>query len=176
MAIVMSPQPFRRMARVLHQFEGWRCFWRFPIAGLLRVLPWVIALGGAVGGIYMGADLKFPLVVVGAIIARRLWEYERPDPERATNVLVLPSYLERAEQVLRRNKLSPSGAHTVGTPPPDAPMLTTQITVTEPRAWARSHSNAGRVERIASVLDRADIRARVAGRDVAEATCLERGS
>lgn len=191
MTIVVAQQPFWRMVRVLRDFEGWRCLWRVPIAGLLRVLPWVVGLAGGVGAIYIAANLEFVHVVVGvlagavsttaatwlarrepwrSIIAGRLWTYERPEAVPETSVLVQPASLDRSVRALRRDKLNTARARAISAPPPNAPTLTTEIVVVEPSAWARSGSDADRIVRIAEILKGANVRARVAGRDVFPST------
>jgi hypothetical protein len=186
--IVLSPQPYRRMVRVLREFEGWRCLWRLPLAAVMFLAVVLLPLVGTVAGIYIGASLKLICVVAGAavtlgsagiasamwrrkpwrgIVARRLWTFEAPAPATEVPVLVRNERdVDALCKAMRRAHFNPSSMLHVGTPPDDAPDLRFRVTVQEPERWKRSSSDADRLKRIADVLRKAGVRARVAGLDV----------
>jgi hypothetical protein len=186
--IVLSPQPYRRMVRVLREFEGWRCLWRLPLAAVMFLAVVLLPLGGTVAGIYIGASLKLIAVVAGAavslgsagiasamwrrrpwrgIVAHRLWTFEAPAPATEVPVLVRNDKdVDVVYKALRRAHFNPSSMLHIGTPPDDAPDLRFRVTVQEPERWKQSSSDADRVKRIADVLRKAGSPSRVAGVDV----------
>ena len=100
------------------------------------------------------------------VISGRLWTYEKLTPGCEVNLLIEPPALDETERALRRDHINPARAIRIGTPPPDAPRLTVQITAVEPEAHARCHSDGERIERVAETLKTAGIRARIAGVDI----------
>ena len=123
---------YRDMLGLLRQFEGWRCLWRVAVGGLLITLVPVLAIGGFVAGAYLANDLHDPLrVAFGAIvalgpgqlaaayiwcrdpwdalIANRLWSYERRDPPGDLNAMIRRAGFGLAARALRRAKLNPWG-------------------------------------------------------------------
>lgn len=186
MPIVMPEEPsFWDMIRLLREFEGVRCLWRLPVAGFLWSLPYLLPLAAFVVGAYVTRQLGL-VVAVGAvtvvlaiaaaklgqkrpwrsIVSDRLWTYLKPNPLGEVPVLVRKQDLEQVQRVLRRKHLNPGTANITGSVPPDAPDLTCRMGVQEPEQWALSSSDVERVERVASVIEQAGLRARVAGRDV----------
>jgi hypothetical protein len=185
--VVLSPLPYRRMVRALREFEGWWCLWRLPVAAVMLLAVALLPLAGTVMGIYIGASLKLTAVVVGSavtlgsgaiaaalwrrkpwrgIIARRLWTFEAPAPATEVQVLVCNEDVDVLCKRLRRAHFNPSSKLYLGTPPDDAPELRFLVRIQEPARWKRSSSDADRVKRIADVLRKAGLRARVAGLDV----------
>jgi hypothetical protein len=57
------------MVRLLREFEGRASYPRVMAAGVAYVLIRVLPLVGAVGGIYVGSDLKLAHVVLGACLS-----------------------------------------------------------------------------------------------------------
>jgi hypothetical protein len=172
------------MVRLLRAFEGWRALPRLAgvviTLGAITVLPFV----GAVVGIYVGANLKLANVVLGAVLSvgsgsvavwlsrrvpwrailvNRLWTYEEPNPLGFVQLLIRDEAWANTYRVLRRARFTPLYGASVGTPPPDAPDLTTRIGVQEAEAWNQSTCDDDRLLRIAATLAAAGIRARVAG-------------
>jgi len=185
---VPANRTFWKMVRVLHQFEGTRCLWRVPLAGLLLSATALLPFAGAIAGVYLAADTdRLPLVILGVLcavgsavtaptlwrhrpwarlISGRLWSYERPVPAPIVPVLVEERDLDRALAAVRRAKLNPSGILRLGQPPPDVPFLRTKITVMEAADWAASSSDEALVRRVVEVFRTARITARVAGIDI----------
>jgi hypothetical protein len=183
----LQDRPLREMVWLLREFEDWRCLWRVPVAGAASAAPGLLALGGAVTAIYIGADLKLYRVVLGAIVslsgsaaagliarrkpwraifARRLWTYEAPSARTRLEVLVRDEDSARAWHALRRSRFVPLYGAVLVVPPPDALDLNNRIGVQEPEEWMRSTSDEDRIRRVAAVFGAARIRARVCGRDV----------
>jgi hypothetical protein len=164
--------------RRLREYEGPRSLWRVPFAGFLWALPYLLPLAAFIVGAYATPDVEVVLVAgvitvaLGALAAmlaqRRPWRsivsdrletYLAPNPTAEVPVLVRNQDAERAQ-------LNPDASLRIGRPPDDGPELTRQLRVVEPAAWMESASDEQRIVRIAGILQRAGLRARVAGRDV----------
>lgn len=189
MPIIVDEQPFWRMVVRLREFEGWRCLWRVPVAALLYAIVPLAFVGATVLAAYIaGDDFDFrtavasAIVVVGAtallapglarrhfhrkVIADRLWTFEKPNPATQVFVLLRSADEQAARLALRRAKLNPQHyGLRFSLPPPDAPDLDHRLAVQEPAAWAQAVSDEDRIRRIAGVLTKAGIRARVGGID-----------
>lgn len=176
----------RQMARLLYEFDGWRCLWRGLAAALAYGGNWLLPVAGAVAAIYIGSDLELYRVVIGAIVslgstalaglvarrkpwlailARRLWTYEAPNPKGTLEILTRDEDSARAHHVLRRARFAPRYAALMPAGPPDAPGLKNRIGVQEPEAWRQSAFDEDRLWRIATLLGSAGIRARVSSLD-----------
>jgi hypothetical protein len=179
-------RPVLEMVRLLRAFEGQLAVQRIAIAGFAFCAINLLPFAGAIGGIYVGANLKLGNVVAGAvlsvgsgslaiwlsrsspwraILAKRLSTYEDPNPTGFSELLTQHHKYADACYALRRARFAPLYGARVGAPPDDAPELTTRIGVQEPAAWRQSTSDDDRLRRLASVLAAAGIRARVAGLD-----------
>jgi putative flippase GtrA len=185
---VASERSLREMVRVLAQFEGTRCLWRVPDAGvvfvLIRGLPiaaaMVIALVTVNGRTLQAVEsaviaLAFDALAKTArarlpwraIVANRLWTFEKPNPRTEVHILLRSRDVIAARTALRQPRLNPQPyGLQLGSPPPDAPHLNYRIAVQEPKAWTESSSDQNRVERIAGTLAQSGIEGRVGGIDV----------
>jgi hypothetical protein len=178
------------MVRALREFEGWRCLWRIPLAGLLLAavplaLVAVIVGAAAIGG--DGFDLLMRIFAAGVtvvgstylyprfarqqlhvkLIANRLQTWEQANPHTYVEVLVRDTEIYRAKRTLRKAGFNPGHFLTrLGTTPPDAPDLNVKIGVEEPAMHKQSSSAEDRVGRIVGALDAAGVRARISGTDV----------
>jgi hypothetical protein len=182
----MLPIPFWVMVRALRSYEGWRCLWRLPVAGMAVSMTVLLPAAGAVATVYIGADLKLAHVALAALVgvgvtygtnwyarrklwrgtfSHRLWTYEKPNPFGAVPILVKHDDVPAARRALCHDRLHLTGIAIGGNPPADAPELNTRASVEEPAAWTRSATDEERNERVRSVLADARIRARVAGTD-----------
>jgi hypothetical protein len=185
------------MVRLLRGFEGQASYPRIMAAGVAYVLIRVLPLVGAVGGIYVGSDLKLANVVLGAclslglaslstffsrsapwrtIIANRVFTYEEPNPRTMVEFLIHDADFSVAYRALRRAHFIPLYGASVGRPPEDATDLTARIGVQEPEAYLQSTSDDDRIMRIATVLGGVGIRARVASIDAFPDGRVERRS
>jgi len=179
------------MVRTLREFEGWRSlWWRLPASTLGFVAVPVLAIGaGVLAAAISGDDFGVGRAVVAAVvatvastyiyprlsrrqlhravIANRLWTWEKPNPSTQVQVLVREPDKDDAKRALRRAGFNPGVFMArLSTPPADAQDLSFRIGVEEPEAHPQSSSDEERVRRIAHALDAAGIRARVAGHDV----------
>jgi hypothetical protein len=183
--IVVPEAPFWELVRRLYDYEGFRSLWRVPIAGFLWALPYLLPLAAFIVGAYTTLDVEVVLVaglitvaltaLAAKLAQRRPWRsvvndrlatYLAPNPTAEVAVLVCDQDAERAQRALRRERFNPAASLRIGQPPDDAPELTRQLRVVEPAAWMESASSEQRIVRIAGILERAGLRARVAGRDV----------
>jgi hypothetical protein len=144
------------MVRLLGEFEGRASYPRTMAAGVAYVLIRALPLVGAVGGIYVGSDLRLAHVVLGAclslglawlstffsrsapwrtIIANRLFTYEEPNPRTMVEFLIRDGDFSVAYRALRRARFTPLYGASVGRPPEDATDLTARIGVQEPEAY-----------------------------------------
>ena len=188
--VVLQAQSFRRMVRVLREFDGARSLWRVPVAAVLYIAPAIVLLGSAVLASYVAsggwtaqtAVLSAVITLLSArvaqprlsrwqlhrrIIAKRLRTWEEPNIATETPVLVRSRDFDAATSALRLAGFNPgSVAITLGSPPADAPELDTKLPVHEPSAWPQSASDDDRIQRIAHILRQGGIRARVASVDV----------
>lgn len=186
--VIVQERNLGDMVRTLRQFDGWRCLWRVPVAigtyALIRGLPVLAAIAiavfvvnGRVAEAAVAAVIALLFDEAGkklrhhfpwrAAVANRLWIYEKPNPDTEVPVLFRPADVNDARLALRRAKFTPSDySLSLGIPPDDAPELSCKVIVHEAKRWAQSSSDAHRSERIAQVLERAGIRARVGGIDV----------
>lgn len=189
-----QPRTFREMVRVLRAFEGRRCTWRISAAAVIYGAIHLLPVIGAVAGIYVGAPHIFPRIVLGVVVSlgfgavaarisrrtpwralleNRLRTYEEPNPLGFVELLVQDHDVTDADRALRRARFTPLYGARVPTPPPDAPELTARIGVQESTAWMRSTSDHDRLQRIATILAAAGIRARVGGVDAFPGAPLE---
>lgn len=175
------------MVRELREFEGNRCLWRVPVAGtilvLIRGLPVaaaavaaLLAINGRVLSATVGAIIALLCealrrrVEAGlpwrAVVANRLWSYEKPNPVTELEVLVRSNDVLKARRALRRAKFNPQTyGLMLAVPPSDAPDLNHKLRIQEPATWMESRSDDDRVQRIGGVLRRAGIKGRVGGID-----------
>jgi hypothetical protein len=178
------------MVRTLREFEGWRSLWRVPVSGALFVaVPLGFVAVAVAAAAIAGDDFDFQTAIVAAVVAvigsnyviprlarrqlhrklvaERLWTWEKPNPGTHVRVLVRESDVDEAKRVLRRAGFNPGMLMTrLVSPPPDALDLDVQVGVEEPEAHPQSSSDDDRVRRMASALETAGLRARVAGIDV----------
>lgn len=188
MTIVVTESTFWQLVRRLREYEGRRCLWRVPIAGLLWALPGLLLVLVFVVSAYLAGDLtSFVRVLIAAvatvalsplaarlghrrlwrsIVADRLWTYEKPNINGAVPVLVRDVDMAAAQRALRRARFHPAAGIMLTVPPSDAAELNRQLRVEEPEAWATCTSDEQRISRVVEILDQAGVPARVAGRDV----------
>jgi hypothetical protein len=187
--IAVQDESLRTLFDRLRQFEGWRCWWRVPVAGLLYAAVPLFFVGATVLAAFIaGNDFELKTAIIAAVvglvatgilaprfarrqlhrrlIADRLWMYEKPNPRTEVQVLLRRSDLDSAQRALRRAKFHP-GVYAVnlGSPPADALDLDCRMGVNEPEAQRQSSSDADRLKRVRDVLQGAGIRARVGGLD-----------
>lgn len=176
--IIVSDPSYKDLVWTLRQYEGKRCLWPFVAGGLLRASTVLVPLAGAMGGIYLGAPLKFGSVALAAIVIlasgawpqwlnrsqpwrqlveRRLRLYQTPSAMPAASVLVTPEDGQRTALRLMHDRLYPFSRRLGGNPPPHSPHLTCQITVMEPQAFQRSTSDDEFQDRIVRLLVAAGI-------------------
>lgn len=178
------------MAARLRDFEGWRCLWRLPVAGILYAAVPLILLGATVAGAAIaGSEFNLRTAVVSAvvvlfgtglvaprlarrqlhrkIIAERLRSWQKPNPATEVQVLLPRANSEAARAALRRAGFNP-GVYGLGlgSPPADAPDLDLKLAVQEPEAWPQSASDEDRTRRIVAVFRHAGLPARVGGVEV----------
>lgn len=187
LTVTFPERSFWGMFRVLREFEGWRCLWRVPVAlstyVVIRGIPVVaavvialVAIRGRVLAAGTGAVIALVFDSLGktlrdrlpwnAAIANRLRTHEQTNPMTNVAVLLRSTDVTTAYRALRRAQFNPQFlSRHVSTPPPDALDLDYEIRVEEPEAWAQSSSDVDRLQRIAAVLARAGLRARVGGID-----------
>lgn len=185
--IAVEPQSYRRMIRALREFEGMRFWWYLLLSTITYGGVRLLALVGAVVGIYIGSSLRLIDVLAGCavtlgtgevfaalrrrkpwhkIIARRLWTFEAPTPATDTPVLINENDADILLRALRRAHFNPTSTTRVGAPPVDAQDLQLWVRVQEPERWSQSSSDADRIQRIRKVLMEVGLRGRVSGRDV----------
>lgn len=177
----------RDMVRTLREFEGSRCLWRAPVAGMTLLLIRGLPVAGAVvvalmtiKGRILSAALAAIIVLLfdairrrletrlpwRAVVANRLWTFEKPNPVAELEVLVREEDVSVARRTLRRAKFNPLAyGLRLAASPNDAPELNHKLRVQEPAAWMQSRSEDDRVQRVASALKRAQVKARVGGID-----------
>ena len=178
------------MVARLREYEGRRCLWRLPVAGVLYAAVSLILVGVTVAGAAIaGSDFTLRTAVVSAvvvlvgtglvapriarrrlhrkIIADRLWSWEKPNPATEVQVLMRRGDDEVARTALRRAGFNP-GAYGLGlgSPPSDAADLDHKLAVHEPKAWPQSASDEDRTQRVVAVIKNAGLAARVGGIDV----------
>jgi hypothetical protein len=186
-AIVVEEQPFWSMVEKLRDFEGARSLWRVPVAGLLRAAVPLSLVGATVLGAFIAGNdfnvytaiLSAVVILAGtkwlapllarrlpwrAVIADRLWTWEKPNPGSEVHVLVASKDTSAARTALRRARFNPQvfGVR-VAMPPERAPDLHYRLGVHEPEAWSQSESDQDRNRRVLAVLHEAGIRGCVGG-------------
>jgi hypothetical protein len=181
---------YRDQLKLLWQYEPWICTWRVGVDLLLRAIPAVLAILGAVASAYI-VDLSRPATVfLGACIAialdrlgtgwrvkhgvrllvpRRLWAWEHAvvGEETEAPLLLNEADTDRASRLLRAAHLSPGGWVRIPVPPHDAPWGDTRMMVRLPIA---SKNTAPLAEQVKRALGVAGIRGRVSGEDFPAAT------
>jgi hypothetical protein len=176
------------MLNVLRQYEGWLCLWRVAAGGVLISSVPLLAIGGCIAGAYLARDLADPLrvgagavIAVGAgqllsvylwrrrpwdaLIAKRLWSYERPDPPGDRNALIRTTDFSTATRVLRRAKLNPIGGTHVSAAVSRVPDLDLNLIVHRSARWHPPGSPELHIQ-IRECLRASKIRANVAGEDL----------
>lgn len=149
--------------KALRLYEGRRCYWRVAAGALALGATAALLVALAVltvqlpndGALSLGVFIAAVLIVVAPsiakalrrwrpwrqLIARRLSSYEQISRDDRGAAVPLPEAdVQRAVATLRQARLNPAATRQLGSPPPDAPRFTVEVTAYEP---TRHRSNRG---------------------------------